>query len=259
MDGIFVAKLSEKALTATSLAYPMQLLMVAIGVGTSVGLNAYLSCSVGEKNKEKSSHIATTGMILAVISAVVFMIMGALGAYTFAGLFTDDLELADMCGLYLQICMVFCMGMFVQVMGQRFLQAVGDTVLSMISLIIGAVVNMVLDPVFIFGFSFIPALRIISATFIFSSLTTVLGYSASGLGNGMINMLGTALRQFIIYVPVTWIMAKFGNMNLIWYASWIAEICALAYSAFFVWRLYGKVVCDEGKDAPLAQEKIQDI
>lgn len=410
VDGIFVAKLSEKALTATSLAYPMQLLMVAIGVGTSVGLNAYLSCSVGEKNKEKLSHIATTGMILIIISAIVFMLLGALGAYTFAGLFTDDSELADMCGLYLQICMVFCIGMFVQVMGQRFLQAVGDTLLSMISLIIGAVVNMVLDPVFIFGFSFIPAmgikgaaiatvigqwcggimaivlnlrynhevrmdfkhfhfdaetvrriykvgfptiimqamgstmvstmniilmpfsvtavaffgiyyklqnflfmpmnglgqaaiptvgynlgagkkerirnvyttivpaailiglvgtlifmlfpkqllllfsagdellamgvpaLRIISATFILSSLTTVLGYSASGLGNGIINMLGTALRQFIVYVPVTWILAKFGNRDLIWYASWIAEICALAYSAVSVWRLYGKVM-----------------
>ena len=69
----------------------------------------------------------------------------------------------------------------------------------------------------------VPALRIISATFVLSSLTTVLGYSASGLGNGMINMLGTALRQFIIYVPVTWMMAEFGDINLIWYAAWIAE------------------------------------
>ena len=410
VDGIFVARLSEKALTATSLAYPMQLLMVAIGVGTSVGLNAYLSCSVGEKDTEKSSHIATTGMILAIVSAVVFMLVGGFGAYTFAGLFTDDPELEEMCGLYLQICMVFCMGMFVQVMAQRFLQAVGDTVMSMISLIIGAVMNMVLDPVFIFGFAFVPAmgikgaaiatvigqwcggimaivlnlrynhevrmdfrhfhfkaetfrriykvglptiimqamgsimvstmnvilmpfsvtavaffgiyyklqnflfmpmnglgqaaipivgynlgagkkerikevyttivpaailigfvgtlifmvfpkqlllmfsasdtllavgvpaLRIISATFIFSSLTTVLGYSASGLGNGLINMLGTALRQFIVYVPATWILAKLGNMNLIWYAAWIAEICALAYSALSVRRLYMRVV-----------------
>lgn len=409
VDGIFVARLSEKALTATSLAYPMQLLMVAIGVGTSVGLNAYLSHSVGEKDREKSSHIATTGMILAIVSAAVFMVLGA-GAYTFAGWFTEDSELADMCGLYLQICMVFCLGMFVQVMAQRFLQAVGDTVLSMISLIIGAVVNMVLDPVFIFGFAFVPAmgikgaaiatvigqwcggitavvlnlfynrevrmdfrnfhfraetvkkiyqvglptiimqamgsimvstmnvilmpfsvtavaffgiyyklqnflfmpmnglgqaaipivgynlgagkkerikavyttiipaaaligvvgtlifvvfprqllllfsasdallamgvpaLRIISLTFVLSSLTTVLGYSASGLGNGMINMLGTALRQFIIYVPATWLLAELGNVELIWYAAWIAEICALAYSAVSVRRLYRQTV-----------------
>ena len=73
VDGIFVAKLSEKALTATSLAYPLQLLMVAIGVGTSVGLNACLSRSVGEKNRERSSHIATTGMILSLISAALFL------------------------------------------------------------------------------------------------------------------------------------------------------------------------------------------
>lgn len=88
----------------------------------------------------------------------------------------------------------------------------------------------------------VPALRIISATFVLSSLTTVLGYSASGLGNGMINMLGTALRQFIIYVPVTWMMAEFGDINLIWYAAWIAEICALIYSAVSVRSLYRKVI-----------------
>lgn len=92
----------------------------------------------------------------------------------------------------------------------------------------------------------VPALRVISVTFVLSSLTTVLGYSASGLGNGLINMLGTALRQFIIYVPATWVMARFGEMDLVWYACWIAEVCALAYSAFSVKRLYGKVL-DAGK------------
>ncbi|MGN0163911.1 MAG: MATE family efflux transporter, partial [Candidatus Ornithomonoglobus sp.] len=136
VDGIFVARLSEKALTATSLAYPIQLLMVAVSVGTAVGLNAYLSRTVGEKNYKKATLVADTGLVLIIICALVFAVLGALFADTFANMFTDDAELAAMCGTYLQICMLFCAGAFVQIMAQRFLQAAGDTGLSMLPLII---------------------------------------------------------------------------------------------------------------------------
>ncbi len=404
IDGIFVARIGEAALTATSLAFPIQLLMIAVSVGTSVGINALLSKSVGAGDYKITSNIAVTGVILSVIGAVVFMVLGIFFSEAFARLFTDNEEIAGYCGEYLFICMLFCGGTFIGTMFQRFLQSVGNTFDSMLTLIAGAVTNIILDPIFIFGllgvpamgvkgaaiatvigqwvtafsavflnkvrnpivnvkfsgykpnravllqiykvglptiitqgigsimvtavnailmpfsptavaffgvyyklqnFLFmpmnglgqaaipivgynygadnkhrifelfktilpiaigisaaaavifmvfplpllqifsageemlslgIPALRIIAPTFIFASVTMALGYSVSGLGNGIVNMLGTALRQLIILVPSLYIFSKFFGIGTAWYAFWLSEIIAAAYAALAALR-----------------------
>ncbi|MGN0994824.1 MAG: MATE family efflux transporter [Butyricicoccus sp.] len=397
VDSIFVSRISENALTATSLAYPMQMLMIAIAVGTSVGVNALLSRTIGAKRYDEAGQIATTGLLLSVLSALVFIILGAFFADSFAALFTSDPEIGAMCSQYLFICMLFCPGTFVETMCQRFLQAVGNTFLSMVSLIAGALTNIVLDPILIFGlFGFpalgirgaaiatvigqwvgmavalalhllknpmirlrfrgyrptaglvaqiyqvglptavthalgsvmvsafngilmpfsptavaffgvyyklqnflfmpmhglgqaaipivgynygdkngarirevlrtmlpvavgfalfctavflliprqllglfspsgqmlaigVPALRIISVTFALSAVTILLGYVVSGLGNGVVNMIGTALRQFVIFVPLAYLLARFCGISYVWFSIWAAELIAVCY------------------------------
>jgi putative MATE family efflux protein len=398
VDSIFVARLSENALTATSLVFPVQLLMIAVGVGTGVGVNAVLSQNIGAKNKEMVENAATTGVILSLISTIVFVILGLTCTEIYVHAFTDDKIIAEYSIQYLSICMIFCVGSLVSTMYQRFLQSVGDTFYSMVSLVAGAVTNIILDPIMIFGwfvcpalgirgaaiatvigqcvsavvaiwlndaknpavkvrwkhfkwkkevvaqiykvgfptiitqaigsimvaamnailmpfsatdvaffgvyyklqnflfmpmnglgqasipivgFSYgsknygrikeairttlpigigisliativfmaipatllglfspgsemlaigIPALRIISVTFALSSVTMILGYSMSGLGNGMVNMIGTALRQLILLVPLAHLFATYLGIDKVWYAMWISEIIAVIYA-----------------------------
>jgi putative MATE family efflux protein len=398
VDSIFVAKLSEEALTATSLVFPMQLLMIAVGVGTGVGVNAALSKNIGAKNTEMIENVATTGVVLSLISTLVFMILGVTCVKGFVHAFTSNEMIAQYSIEYLSICMIFCIGSLVSTMYQRFLQSVGDTFYSMLSLIAGAVTNIVLDPILIFGFlgapamgirgaavatvigqcvsavvaiwlnaiknpivkikwknykikksvvaqiykvglptiitqaigsimvaainailmpfsstavaffgvyyklqnflfmpmnglgqaaipivgysygaknygrikeairtilpvaigisvlatvvflAFptqllqlfsasaqmltigVPALRVISITFALSSVTMVLGYSMSGLGNGIVNMLGTALRQLILFVPLAYIFASCFGIEKVWYSIWISELVAVIYA-----------------------------
>ena len=365
VDSIVVARLSENALTATLLAYPVQILMVAVAVGSGVGVNLLLSRTFGAKKYEEAGKIATTGLILAAASSVVFLLLGIFCAKTFVSLFTSDPEISVYCEQYLSICMIFCTGTFIETMCQRFLQAVGSTVLSMVSLVAGAVTaflihmkkirrlrslqgriageiykvglptaltqalgsimvsafNGILMPFsstavaffgvyyklqnFLFmpmnglgqaaipivGYNYgngngkrvkeimrtilpigggiailgtaifmifprqllqlfsaseemlalgVPALRIISVTFLFATMTIVLGYAASGLGNGLINMIGTALRQFIIFVPLAHFLAKYQGITRVWYSVWISETVAVCYSILSSWHEFRK-------------------
>ncbi|MCD7761260.1 MAG: MATE family efflux transporter [Clostridiales bacterium] len=398
VDSIFVARLSEDALTATSLVYAVQFLMIAVAVGTSVGLNALLSQRVGAGKAEEACHAATTGLVLTLATAAIFSLVGLFFSQPIAALMTDDETLQELCIQYMEICVVLCYGTFLQTYGQRLLQSVGDTVLSMCSLIIGAVVNIILDPIMIFGllgcpamgirgaaiatvigqclgavaalgfnrwknptvhvkfrgfrwswqdvaaiyrvgmptivmqaigsimtfavnavligvsstavaffgvyyklqnflmmpmnglgqaaipvvgynygagngerirqawkiviptgviFALIgtaiflifpeqllllfsasdemlamgvPALRIISLTFVCATLTIICGYFASGLGNGVINMLGGALRQLVLLVPLVWLLTSFLGIDYTWYAMWVSELAAVLYS-----------------------------
>ena len=130
VDSIFVARLSETALTAASLVYSIQFLMIAVGVGTAVGLNALLSRKIGEHKAEEACQATITGIFF---------------SDTIASKMATDPELQALCKQYLSINLVYCWGIFLQTYAQRLLQAVGDTVLSMLSLIIGAVLNILLD------------------------------------------------------------------------------------------------------------------
>ena len=398
VDSIFVARLSETALTAASLVYSIQFLMIAVGVGTAVGLNALLSRKIGEHKTEEACQAATTGLFLMFLTSLIFSIAGIFLSDTIATKMAADPELQALCKQYLSINLVYCWGIFLQTYGQRLLQAVGDTFLSMVSLIIGAVLNIILDPIMIFGllgcpamgirgaaiatvigqmvgaiaallfnrfrnpiihvhlknyhfrwqdvadiykvglptiimqaigsimtfavnrilldvsatavaffgiyyklqnflmmpinglgqasipivgynygdkkfqrvqqawkilfptgaiialygtiifwcfpgqllqlFSAsqemltlgIPALRIISISFVMAAITILCGYFASGLGNGIINMISAAIRQLILLVPCLLIFIKISGISHSWYAFWIAEIVACVYS-----------------------------
>ncbi|MCD8068354.1 MAG: MATE family efflux transporter [Lachnospiraceae bacterium] len=404
VDSVFVARIGEDALTAVSLAYPVQLFMIAVSVGTSVGVNALLSQSIGAGRKEDTRKIATTGMLLAIFGMAVFMLLGLTCTGLFVSMFTEDEVIGTYCRQYLFICMLFCAGTFIETMFQRFLQAVGDTFDSMISLVAGAVTNLILDPIMIFGllgfpalgirgaavatvigqwvaafiavllnirrnqivrvglkgyhfdqgilfriyrvglptivtqalgsvmltavnailisfsstavaffgvyyklqnflympmnglgqaaipiagYSYgagrkdrirellkmilplavgiaviitivfmavpslllgifsasegmleigVPALRIISVTFAFGAVTIILGYSMSGLGNGVVNMMGTALRQVIVLVPCIWLLSKILGVDYAWYAFWISELAGCVYAAWASYR-----------------------
>jgi len=391
VDSIYVSRISEQALTATSLAFPVQMLMIALGVGTAVGINALLSRLLGQKKHDEVSRGAATGLVLAVLSSCIFIAVGLFFAGSIAHRMTADSNTAEMCAAYLRIVTLFCTGSFVETMTQRFLQASGKTGLSMISLAVGAVTNIILDPIFIFtlnmgirgaaiatvigqwlgavtaillnaflnpevklsfrgfrleirmvkaiykvglptivmqamgsvmtfgmnmilgagtavaffgayyklqsflfmpmnglgqaclpviGYNFgakntdrigstiktaviwgiliglagtilfmtipgtllsmfnaspdllalgIPAVRIICVTYALTAVTTVLGMCASGLGNGMINMIGTGLRQVIILLPCFALFKGLWNLDTAWYAMWIAEAIAVIY------------------------------
>lgn len=398
VDSIFVARISEQALTATSLAYPVQMLMIAVGVGTAVGLNVLLSRTLGQKDYEEASRVAMTGIVISAISAVIFMLLGLWGAQAISNVFAEDAETAQLCGSYLWICMVFCLGNMLCMQFQRLLQAAGNSLLSMVILVSGAVTNIVLDPIMIFGllgcpalgirgaayatvigqwvsmivgiwlnvkknpdvkltlkgfslqkrrvleiyrvglptiimqamtsmmvtafnaillpfsetavaffgvyyklqnflfmpmnglgqaaipvvgFNFgaknrsrimevvrivypaaiiialagtvifqifaaqllglfaagdamlklgIPALRIISVSFVFASVTMLTGYFTSGLGDGITNMIGAFLRQFCPLIPCAWLFASIGGIDIVWYAIWVSEATGILYS-----------------------------
>ena len=151
VDSIFVSHVSESALTAVSLAFSLQNVMIAVGVGTGVGVNALLSKSLGEKDQYRANKTAENGIFLAFCSFAVFFVIGltCMKPYFYAQ--TNDAEIAQQGIRYLTVCSVFSLGLFIQTMSEKLLAATGRTNLSMCSQLIGAIVNIVLDPIFIFG------------------------------------------------------------------------------------------------------------
>ena len=152
VDSIFVSHVSESALTAVSLAFSLQNVMIAVGVGTGVGVNALLSKSLGEKDQYRANKTAENGIFLAFCSFAVFFVIGltCMKPYFYAQ--TNDAEIAQQGIRYLTVCSVFSLGLFMQTMSEKLLAATGRTNLSMCSQLIGAIVNIVLDPIFIFGY-----------------------------------------------------------------------------------------------------------
>jgi putative MATE family efflux protein len=158
VDSIFVAQLGENALTAITLAFPVQMLMIGIGTGTGVGVNALLSKSLGEKNFELANKSAVNGLFLVWISAAVFMVGGFFLSEWYFRIQTDIEEIVRMGNDYLFVITVFSFGIFNQVTFERLLASTGKTLYSMISQLSGAVINLILDPILIFGWFGCPAL-----------------------------------------------------------------------------------------------------
>ena len=152
VDSVFVSWVSEEALTAVSLAFSLQNMMIAVGVGTGVGVNAMLSKSLGEKNQKRANATAENGIFLSVCSFLVFLVIGltCMKPYFYAQTSDDAIALQGI--RYLSVCCIFSLGLFTQTMGEKLLAATGRTQLSMISQLVGAVVNIILDPIFIFGY-----------------------------------------------------------------------------------------------------------
>ena len=153
IDSIFVANMGSTgaiANQALTYAFPIQIMIIAIGVGTGVGLNALLSKSLGEKNKEKVNKIAGNGIFLSICIYLIFLLFGLFGSRWFISLFTNDKEIIEIGTTYLKICTCLSLGSIGYTVYERFLQATGKTMLSTISQISGAVVNIVLDYIFIY-------------------------------------------------------------------------------------------------------------
>jgi len=176
VDSIFVAKLSEDALTAVSLGFPMQNLVIAFATGLGVGINALLSRSLGEHNQKMVNESARQGLFLELCAAALFMLLGFFGAGTFIrSQSTNPTIVAD--GItYLKICIGICPFCFVSIFFERMLQATGKTQLSMVAQMTGAVINIIMDPILIFGLLGFPAMGVAGA-----AAATVFGQFCSAL------------------------------------------------------------------------------
>ncbi|MDE6880849.1 MAG: MATE family efflux transporter [Oscillospiraceae bacterium] len=152
VDSIFVSRVSENALNAVGLAFPVQNLMIAVATGTGVGINALLSRSLGEKRFDRANLTASNGVFLGVCSAIVFAVLGALFSRQFFLVQTDVAEIVEGGAAYIQVCTVCSFGLFIAISIERLLQATGNTVYSMITQMAGAVTNIIFDPIFIFVF-----------------------------------------------------------------------------------------------------------
>ena len=154
VDSMFVARLSETALTAVSLAFPLQNLLIAFGVGTGVGMASFLSRKLGERDEESATKVAGNGISIASITWAVFAALGLTVVKPFLNLFSDDAELLGLSTGYSEIVMVFSLFMFLSMMNERILQGTGDSFSSMLSQMTGAITNIILDPIFIFTLGF---------------------------------------------------------------------------------------------------------
>ena len=175
VDSIFVARVSEDALTAVSLAFPIQSLMIALGGGTGVGINALLSRSLGEKNHTKANLAATNGVFLAAMNYLLFLIIGLFAVKPFYASQKASDVITQYGIEYLSIVCCFSMGIFAQFAFERLLQSTGKTFYTMITQLIGAIINLILDPILIFGLFGVPALGVSGA-----AIATVSGQIAAG-------------------------------------------------------------------------------
>lgn len=163
VDSIYVARIEEYALTAVSLAFPLQNLMIAVGVGIGVGVNAWLSKHLGEKQPEQANRVAMNGLFLEVLAYLLFVVVGLVGIEPFLRSQTDIPEIIEYGKTYLNICLFCSFGLFTQVVCERLLIATGRTVFSMITQATGAIINIVLDPILIFGYFGLPAMGMAGA------------------------------------------------------------------------------------------------
>lgn len=153
VDSIFVAQFSSKALTAVSLCFPVQTLMTAFAAGTSIGINSILSRKLGEGDRDGATRVATNGIVLGIITSIVFAILGGILSDKIFGFFTKDSETVKMASQYMWVCTVFSLGVFMQTVAEKLLISTGKTMFSMTSQITGAIINIILDPIFIFTFN----------------------------------------------------------------------------------------------------------
>lgn len=183
VDSVFVSQISEDALTAVSLAFPVQNLMIGIISGASVGMSAILSRSLGEKDRDKADKTAMQGMFLAAVCFAAFFIFALFGSKAFMRSQTDIEIIASYGVDYINICCFYSFGLVLQFISERLLQSTGRTVHSMIVQGTGAIINIILDPIFIFGYFGVPRMEVAGA-----AVATVIGQIAAGLLGVLINL-----------------------------------------------------------------------
>ncbi len=182
VDSIFVSRICEDALTAVSMAFPWQNIVIAIAVGFGVGINALLSRALGQKNAERVNQVAVNGLLLAGLSYLLVLVAGLIGIRAYMRTQTDIETIVNYGITYLNICILCSFGVFVEITFERFLQATGRTVYSMITQLTGAITNIILDPILIFGLLGFPKLGIAGAAW-----ATVLGQCVGAVVAVMLN------------------------------------------------------------------------
>lgn len=174
VDSMFVSYYDKAALTAVSLAFPMQLLMIGFAVGTSIGVNSLIARRLGEGKREEADKAATYSLLLSVLTSLVFAVVGAFFSSAIIGSYTDNPKVLAYGTQYLSCTFICSMGVFVEIGIEKTLQATGNMMFPMLFQLCGAVVNTILDPMFIFGFGFIPSMGALGA-----GIATVVGQIAS--------------------------------------------------------------------------------
>ena len=170
VDSVYVSRISESAVTALSLAFPIQNLLIGCATGVGVGVNSLLSKSLGEQNYERANRTAGNGFLLSCLFSVGFVIFGLFFARPFFATQTTVAETLDGGSMYLAIVTVGSIGIFIEILFERFLQASGNAFQSMITQATGAIINIILDPILIFGWFGLPAMGLAGA-----ALATVIG------------------------------------------------------------------------------------
>ena len=182
VDSIFVSRICEDALTAVSMAFPWQNIVISIAVGFGVGINALLSRALGQKNAERVNQVAVNGLLLAGLSYLLVLVAGLIGIRAYMRTQTDIETIGNYGITYLNICILCSFGVFVEITFERFLQATGRTVYSMITQLTGAITNIILDPILIFGLLGFPKLGIAGAAW-----ATVIGQCVGAVVAVMLN------------------------------------------------------------------------
>ena len=170
VDSIYVSRISESAVTALGLAFPVQNMQIGFATGIGVGMNALLSKSLGEGNQERVNHAAGNGILLTAIATVIFVLFGILGSHPYYAMQSDVAETVEGGAAYTTICCVFTLGIFVEILGEKLLQASGRTIYTLYTQGTGAIVNIILDPILIFGWFGLPKMGIAGA-----AVATVIG------------------------------------------------------------------------------------
>ncbi len=183
VDSIFVAQISENAITAVSLAFPIQNLLISVAVGTGVGINSLLSRRLGEKRQDQVDKAAMNGIFLTICSFIVFLIIGIFVPEPYFRSQTDNAEIIEYGVTYMRICLIFSIGLCGSITFERLLQSTGLTMLSMVSQLVGTLFNIVFDPILIFGLLGFPKLGIAGA-----AIATVMGQIAAMIVSFILNL-----------------------------------------------------------------------
>ncbi len=176
VDSMFVAQISEDALTAVSLAFPIQNLMIAVSTGTGVGINALLARRLGQKRNNEANLTAENGILLGILSSIAFILFGLFFCHRFFEIQNTGSLISEYGTQYLSICTIFSFGIFLQITFERIIQATGRTFLTMITQGMGAIINIIMDPILIFGLFGFPTLGVRGA-----AIATVTGQIAAAM------------------------------------------------------------------------------
>lgn len=242
VDSIFVSKISEDALAALSLAFPLQMILIAIAVGTGIGTSSLISRLLGQNNEKRASNAAEHVLFMAVISGVLVGLIGLFFSKHLIKLFTDDIVLIDYGSRYIRIIFIGSMALFIPMISNNILRGEGNTFIPMITMLIGSVLNIILDPILIFGLGPIPAFgvegaaiatvfsRIISGTFILIMLFNGNNQTKLNLKNFNLDLsIIKEIYQVGLPAMIMQLLASFmvGGLNIILSAYSTTAIAAM--------------------------------